>query len=715
MCGLFADVLGVDRVGPEDDFFALGGHSLLAVQLVARLREQGLQVPVRALFEAPTPERLAAVAGPVAALVPPNLIPDGADQITPDMLPLVQLTGEQLDRVLAGVDGGPANVADIYPLAPLQEGMFFHHLMTGPGTGDIYLESLVLRVESRDRLEEFIAALGQVIARHDVLRTSVAWDGLPEPVQVVWRQARLPVTEITLEPGPDLGIGLQAAAPAWLDLSRAPLLRLTAAAEPGTGQHLALLQFHHMVLDHAGLEMVLDEIAGLLTGRAGALPEPLPFRDFVAQARLGVPREEHQRYFAALLEDVTEPTAPYGLLDIHQPGQARRVGQMLEAGLAGRLRALARARSVSAATIVHLAWARLLAVLAGRDDVVFGTVLLGRMNAGAGADQIPGLYMNTLPVRVRAGTAGTAEALAAMRSQLAGLLAHEHAPLVLAQQASGIPAHLPLFTTLLNYRHGRPRGNTRHVGIGLGFTQERSNYPIDVSVDDTGTGFGVTVDAAAPADPQQLCALLCTCLDSLATILDTAPDTPLHAVRVLGEAERAQLVTGWNQTVAPVPAVTVAELIVARAARTPDAVAVVCGDGVLSYGELAARAARLAGYLAAQGAGPEQVVGLCLERGAEMVTAMLGTWLAGAAYLPLDPAYPPARLEYMLAASRAAMLAGTGEVLGEIPARRVRLIQTDDPAVAARIAAMPGRAAAGPAGRGPSGVCDLHFGVDRGA
>jgi amino acid adenylation domain-containing protein len=588
--------------------------------------------------------------------VPPNLIPAGADQITPAMLPLAELTGEQITRITTGVDGGAANVADIYPLAPLQEGMFFHHLMAGTDTADIYLQSFVLRAESRAKLAGFVAALELVIARHDVLRTSVAWEGLPEPVQVVWRHAGLPVTEITLPPDADPVTALRAAAPAQMEMGRAPLLRLTTAAEPGAGGYLVLLQMHHLVLDHEGLGMVLGEIRAILAGQADQLPEPLPFRDFVAQARLGAPREEHERYFAGLLGDVTEPTAPYGQLDIHQPGRSQWARQRVDAELAGRLRALARASSTSPATIVHLAWARLLAVLAGQDDVVFGTVLLGRMNAGAGADQIPGLYMNTLPVRIQAATAGVADALIAVRSQLAALLAHEHAPLVLAQQASGVPAHLPLFTTLLNYRHGRahgtrtPEARTQGTGIGMAaLGEDRSNYPVDVSVDDMGTGFGISVDCVAPADPQQVCALLGTCLDNLVTLLDAAPRTPLHAVHVLGEDERAQVLHEWNDTGAPTLAGTVPELFERQSARTPDAVAVVCGNACVSYAELNRRANQLARALARQYAGQEPTVAVLADRSAELVVALLAVLKSGGSYLPVHPGTPPERTAWMFA------------------------------------------------------------------
>ncbi|HEX2077233.1 MAG TPA: condensation domain-containing protein, partial [Longimicrobium sp.] len=519
----------------------------------------------------------------------------------------------------------------------------------------------VTEFDTRANLERYLAALQAVIDRHDVLRTALAWEGLREPVQVVWRHAPLPVEEAEL----DAEAG-DAAGQLWrrydprryrMDVGRAPLLRACIAEDRARGRWLLLMLTHHLTSDHESLEVLREEISVHLLGRESDLPAPLPFRSYVARARLGVSQEEHERFFRGMLGDVEEPTAPYGLLDVWGEGRGIGEARLAVAGdLGARLRRRARALGVSAASLWHLAWAQVLARLSGRADVVFGTLLFGRMQGGEGTDRVMGPLINTLPVRIGVGEEGVEAAVRRTHALLADLLRHEHASLALAQRCSGVAAPAPLFTSLLNYRHGST-GRSQEAGQaeegvrGIG-AQERTNYPVTLSVDDLGEAFSLTAQVAAPAEAERVCRLMHTALERLVEALEVAPGRAIGSIDVLPEAERRVVVEEWNRTGAEYPAgACIHELFEVQAERTPDAVAVRFEEESLTYRELNARANRLAHHLRRRGVGPEVRVGICLERSLEMVVGILAVLKAGGAYVPLDPGYPAERLAFILADS----------------------------------------------------------------
>ncbi|MFJ8001340.1 amino acid adenylation domain-containing protein, partial [Streptomyces sp. NPDC096310] len=719
LCAVFEAVLGVDRVGVDDDFFALGGHSLLAVRLVEQLRDRGVPVDIRTLFTAATPARLAAVAGREPVEIPEGTVPPGATRITPDMVPLAGLTAAELDTVSAAVPGGAANVADVYRLGPLQEGLFFHHrLHTGSGTdaGDPYIVRYVLRFDTRTLLDAFLAAWPHVIERHEALRTGLAWAGLPHPVQVVHRHVELPVTEVDLGPGRTDAPGapaddvelverLLARADDPMDLRRAPLMDIRTAAEPGTDRRLLVVRMHHITQDHTTLELVLREITALLAGHGDDLPAPLPYRTFVGQALLGTPAEEHDAYFARVLGDVTEPTAPFGVLQVRGDGRdvtERRT--LLDPLVTARLREQARRAGVGAATVLHVVWSRVLAALSGRDDVVFGTLLFGRMQAGGGADRVPGMFINTLPVRARTGGTGVADAVRAMHTQLAELMVHEHASLAAAQGASGVRVPAPLFTAVLNYRHNFSGGPETVLPAGadvLAF-RERTNYPLLVSVDDHGHGHEIAyvVQAVAGIDPDAVTGLLLATTEHVVTALEQAPHTFLARIDVLPYDERHRILVELNDTGHPGPghpgpghsdpAATLADLFADRAAATPAADALAFGAERLDYAELDERSNRLARHLTGHGVGPEGRVVLLMDRSPDLITALLAVLKSGAAYVPIDPDQPAERIAHLCADAAPVAILTTSATAADTPLPGPAPVVVDAPAVRAAVAAHPG-------------------------
>src|SRR6185437_690796 len=557
---------------------------------------------------------------------------------------------EDLQHIVRSVPGGGANVTDICPLSPLQEGMLFHCLLNR--NSDTYVFSTLFEFDSRAHLLQWIGAVNKVISRHDILRTSIRWEGLPKPVQVVARVATLSVEELTLDDGQDavecLKERMRPGHQPRIDLREAPLVRLLVASG-AHGRQYALLAMHHLISDWDSLRLFIDESLHYLEHRDQDLQPLQAYKAYIAYTLARAHADESEAFFNSKLADVEDSTIPFGLFEPHGHGvELEEVNRLVGRDVARKIRTQARRHAVTPARLFHAAWALVAARASGKDDAVFGTVLsVMQSRSGHEVPRAMGLLVNTLPIRVRVADLTATQIVQHTHHALSELLEHVHTPLTTARRCSGVDGTGPLFTSIISYRHGRhelewqSRGGVRILSRG----EAPTGYPISIYIDERGNDFLITAQTDRRLPAARVVQYVETAIRSLIRALEERPDTPAVQLAILPESERHQVIELFNTTERAYPQdKLIQELFEQQVRRTPDAVAVICERHSLTYAELNRRANRLARYLRARGIGPDQLVGICVERTLDLVVGLLGILKAGGAYVPLDPSYPCERL-----------------------------------------------------------------------
>ncbi|HYH19580.1 MAG TPA: amino acid adenylation domain-containing protein [Azospirillum sp.] len=558
---------------------------------------------------------------------------------------------------------------DAYPLSPMQQGMLFHSL-SAPGS-DVYVEQLACSLHGEVLTGAFQAAWETVVARHGVLRTAFAWKGLPEPLQVVGPRVRLPLEDLDWR-----GLPAEARARAvaelrlaerrqGFELSRAPLMRLK-LIRLTDAEHTLVWTWHHAILDAWSVPTLLEEVlAAYAAQRAGttlALEPPRPFKDFIAWQR-AQDRAGLEAFWRAQLDGFEEPTpVDLGPGDIGPGAPADGSDYGLEfievpAAEITALREAARAMGVTVNTMVLGAWAVLLGRYAGRHDLLFGSAVAGRPPELPGIEGMVGLFINTLPVRVRVRPeAPLAGWLRDLQQAQAAVRRHEHTPLADIQGWSAVPRGTALFDSLLVFEDF-PSHRQRLAGGGLSVGEtdfvERANVPLTVTLAIREVGrLGVGYERARFGTPAMR--RLLGHMRALLADMTRGGDRPLGALDPLPAAERALLLEAWSRNPEGVaadcrlPDLPVSRLFEERVRRAPGAPAALFagpdgdggGDRALTYAELNASANRLARRLTALGVGPERRVAIGMEPSLARLVAVLAVLKAGGAYVPLDPAFP---------------------------------------------------------------------------
>jgi amino acid adenylation domain-containing protein/non-ribosomal peptide synthase protein (TIGR01720 family) len=589
-------------------------------------------------------------------------------------------------------------IIDTFPLSPMQHGMLFHHLRE-PHSG-VDIEQLVIHLSEAVDSHRLESAWRWLVKRHDILRARFVWEGVEQPRQEILADVEVP---FVVEDARQLSeIGQRKRLQSFLETDRlrgfeldcTPLLRLSLLQWGDTSFSL-VWTFHHALLDGRCFPILLREVfeayAELEKAEISARTEPVPYRryiDWLQQQRFA----SADSFWTELLTGFTATTplvvgrhVPAGEA-VYQQGEAWVV---MDRETTGGLRKLADEQGLTVNSLVMGAWAILLHRYSGENDVVFAATRACRKSSVAHADETIGLFINTVPVRVRINPEDAAlSVFQRVRQQWLDIRPHEHTPLARVKALSQVPPAQPLFETLLVFENYRLDTAMRSLGGAWANRQvelhELTNFPITLAAyDGEAISFKIEFDRRRLDD-----AAVQRMLGHLRSLLQGAAASPQAAVQdlsLVGEAERRELIDGFN-----VPAIvpgsrhplldggaTLHELFEAQVARQPAAVALTYAGQSLSYRQLNEQANRLARQLVQHGVKPDTLVGLCLDRSNDLVIALMAILKAGGAYLPIDLAYPADRLAFMLEDARAPVLLTESKLTGNLPSTQAKVISVD--------------------------------------
>ena len=684
---IWTAVLRVEQVGVHDNFFDLGGDSILCLQIVAKAHRVGIKLTPKLIFQHHTVAAITAILEePIAAQSPQDSTHKG---VPSEPFSLAGLDSGRLQSVISKYEEG---VEDLYPTSSMQQGMLFHSLYDEQDGA--YHNHVVYAFKQGLDPEAFEKAWQQAVDRHPVLRTGFLWDLTPEPLQVVLRHVRIPVERLDWRTLTD-DIARQTALDDYLVADRArgftfdqpPLMRL-ALIRRAEHSWWVVWSLHHAVLDGSCQSLLVQEVMTVyerIRRGESSVPKPVPsYRDYIRwflQRDFAAAETFWRKYLEGFHGPTRLPERTYHGLTAGVRYGEQRVD--FPPVIMRALQRLAQSHRVTVNTVIQAVWALLLSCYSGEDDVLFGVTVSGRPEELSDGDTMLGLFINTVPLRVRmAPNASLGEWLQEIQSLNVDLRRYEYSPLVQIQGWSEIRRGTAMFDSVLVFQNYLVDDAIQEFGRTLGVeaveVQGWTNYPLTITVVPEGhitVIFSYDKHRLDDMTVSQVARHWELMIDNMIAM----PDVRTADLSVLSSEERQHLLVDWNASQRPYPSDRcLHELFEAQVDRTPDRIAVSFEEVELTYRELNARANQLAHVLVQQGVGPDVLVGICLERSHDLLVAMLAVLKASGGYVPLDPTYPRERLAYMLHDAQIPVVITHRSLLQDVAADTLRLIDMDD-------------------------------------